>query len=73
MSTDDKNLPYSERIKLRREQAKEKQLTVAQLIELLKQQPPDAKVWHEGCDCWGMADGIDYYAHDNEILITRSN
>ncbi len=44
MSTDDKNLPYSERIKLRREQAKEKQLTVAQLIELLKQQPPDAKV-----------------------------
>jgi hypothetical protein len=55
------------------EEALARQITVAQLIELLKQQPPDAKVWHEGCDCWGMADRVEYDADDNTVLITRSN
>ena len=55
------------------EEALARQITVAQLIELLKQQPPDAKVWHEGCDCWGMTVRAEYDADDNTVLITGSN
>lgn len=48
-----------------------KQLTVAELIELLKECPADALVWHEGCDCWGAADRVEYDESDNSILIGR--
>lgn len=50
---------------------KKEQLTVRQLIELLREQPLDALVWHEGCDCFGAADGVEYDGDDNSILITR--
>lgn len=49
------------------------QLTVKELIELLKEQPQDALVWHEGCDCYGAADGVNYDEKDNTVLITRCN
>ncbi len=35
-----------------------KQLTVAELIELLQQEPPDYLVVLEGCDCYGNAGGV---------------
>lgn len=33
-------------------------MNVAELIELLKQVPPDSNVETEGCDCYGPANGI---------------
>lgn len=48
-------------------------LNVAELIDLLKKQPQDALVWHEGCDCYGTAVGVEYESKDNSVLITRSN
>ena len=51
----------------------EGQLIVKELIELLKEQPSDAIVWHEGCDCWGAADRVEYDSEDNTILIGRCN
>ena len=33
-------------------------LTVAELIEQLRQYPADMPVLHEGCDCWGEASGL---------------
>ena len=48
-------------------------LTVAELIELLKLCPQDAKVYHEGCDCYGQADRVEYDDSDNSILIGRCN
>jgi hypothetical protein len=50
-----------------------RQITVAQLIELLKQQPPDAKVWHEDEYGRGMADGVEYDQSEHSVTITRSN
>lgn len=50
----------------------EKQLTVSELIEALSKMPQGALVWHEGCDCFGKADGVRVY-HDGTVLITRSN
>ena len=48
------------------------QLTVAQLIEELKKMPQDAPVMHEGCDCWGVANGVNL-EKDGTVLITRIN
>ena len=39
---------------------KDGQLTVLELIKLLKKQPKDSLVWHEGCDCHGAADRVEY-------------
>lgn len=58
-----------------------KQLTVKELISLLKEQPQDALVWHGGCDCWGKANGVKYFKEDEVayfdegafVLIGRSN
>jgi hypothetical protein len=52
--------------------SEEKILTVAELIAELQKMPPDAKVWHEGCDCYGQADGVKLDP-DGTVLITRSN
>ena len=52
--------------------ALKEQLTVKELINILRKFPKDALVWHEGCDCWGKADGV-RELDNNEILITRSN
>jgi hypothetical protein len=49
------------------------QLTVAELIDLLKQQPQEALVWHEGCDCYGAADRVKYDETDGSVLIGRCN
>jgi len=49
------------------------QLTVAELIEKLKEVPQDALVWHEGCDCYGAADRVEYDQSDNSIIIGRCN
>jgi hypothetical protein len=49
------------------------QLTVAELIELLKLCPTDAIVFHEGCDCWGDADRVELNATENKVLIGRIN
>lgn len=54
-------------------EVKGKILTVAELIELLKLCPQDAKVYHEGCDCYGEADRVEYDDSDNTILIGRCN
>jgi len=48
------------------------QMTVAQLIQKLKEMPQDSLVWHEGCDCWGRADNVELQ-EDGCILITRNN
>ena len=47
------------------------QLTVEELIDILKEMPKDAVVWHEGCDCYGAGNGVEYDEKDNSILITR--
>ena len=47
-------------------------LTVTELIDLLKQMPPDAFVLHQGCDCVGAANGVEL-EDDGTVLITRSN
>jgi hypothetical protein len=53
-------------------------ITVAQLIELLKQQPQDLIVMSEGCDCEGEAGGVEFnptYPHWNcpaTVTITRA-
>lgn len=52
------------------------QLSVAELIGLLKVLPPDLKVWYEGCDCLGKANGIKIEqsaGEDDYVLITRGN
>lgn len=48
-------------------------ITVKELIDELKKMPPDALVYHEGCDCDGNADGVWFNEEDNTVLITRSN
>lgn len=49
----------------------EGQLTVSELISRLGKMPPDALVWHEGCDCMGAADGIQFDRDRKIVLITR--
>lgn len=48
----------------------EGQLTVAELVAELQKYPPDALVWHEGCDCHGAANGVVIVEY-GDILITR--
>lgn len=45
-------------------------MNVAQLIELLKRAPQDAKVITEGCDCIGECDGIEV-DKDGDLMLTR--
>jgi len=52
---------------------KDGQLTVAELIKLLKKQPKNALVWHEGCDCHGAADRVEYDKRHKTVLIGRCN
>ena len=47
----------------------EQQLTVTQLIALLQTMPPDAKVFHEGCDCIGMASDVTFNEDDGSVMI----
>lgn len=49
------------------------QITVGELAALLKDLPQDALVWHEGCDCFGAANGVEYNAKDNTVMIGRCN
>ena len=44
-------------------------MTVAELIEKLRQMPPDAQVETEGCDCVGQAAGVNL--DGDTVLITR--
>jgi len=46
-----------------------KQLTVAELIQLLQDMPQGALVHTEGCDCYGEADGV--HEEGDYVLITR--
>lgn len=46
-------------------------LTVKKAIELLSEFPEDAAITIEGCDCWGMADDVDFEPAWNEVMITR--
>lgn len=48
------------------------QLNVKSLITLLRQQPPDALVWIEGCDCDAEAVDVSYDYLDNSVMITRT-
>ena len=48
-------------------------LTVTELINELKKMPPDAFVYHEGCDCIGNAHTVELDKNDGTVLITRSN
>lgn len=54
---------------------KPKQLTVGKLKELLSQYSDEVLVYTAGCDCTGVADGIEFDRQDGEdsILITRMN
>lgn len=55
----------------------EMQYTVAELIAALQKAPHGLPVMHEGCDCLGVADGVeliyDRSGQPEYILITRSN
>ncbi len=48
------------------------QLSVKELISLLTEMPEDAPVWHEGCDCFGAADGVSL-KKDGSVCISRCN
>ncbi len=48
----------------------EDQLTNAQLVELLKQKPPESLAWFEGCDGPRRVDGVEYDGSDNTVIIT---
>ena len=45
----------------------EKQITVGELIELLKNFPSSAAVISEGCDCYGKVSGAHYDANDKYL------
>jgi hypothetical protein len=45
---------------------------VAELIAELQKMPPDALVWHEGCDCSGAACGVTLDKH-GDVEIGRCN
>ena len=51
-------------------------LTVAQLIEILRKEDQDLKVFTEGCDCLGSCTGVrvdlDSQGHARFLLIERS-
>ena len=46
-------------------------ITVRDLIEMLRHQPPEARVVVEGCDCLGKATTVDFDAEVNCITIRR--
>ena len=49
----------------------QKQITAAELRELLEDIPDDALVETEGCDCIGEANGVEYDEESNTVLIRR--
>ena len=49
---------------------KKPQLTVRDLIELLKKQVPEHRVNVQGCDCDGEATGVSFV--DGEVMIERN-
>lgn len=53
----------------------EKQLTIKELIELLKCFPEDMPVMSEGCDCYGICGDVTTIKYDDkdQLLILRSN
>ena len=46
-------------------------MIVQELINLLITQPRTASVIIEGCDCYGVADGVKYYESIKCVAITR--
>jgi hypothetical protein len=40
-------------------------MTVGELMEALKQLPPDLPVIHEGCDCDGYAKSVESYENND--------
>jgi hypothetical protein len=48
-------------------------LTVRDAINILAQQPPDALVYLEGCDCMDTMGGWTYDATENSVLLERTN
>lgn len=46
-------------------------MTVKELIELLKQEDPEAEVFTEGCDCDAEAKGV-RKEDSGSVMITRS-
>jgi hypothetical protein len=48
-------------------------LTVKEVLALLVQQPPDALVYLEGCDCIDTMDGLTYNTKEHSVLLTRTN
>jgi hypothetical protein len=47
-------------------------LTVHEVITLLAQQPPDALVYLEGCDCEETMGGLTFNAKDHSVLLERT-
>lgn len=46
-------------------------LTVAQLIALLRDQPQDAVIDLEGCDCWGRMGSLRFDAATHRVKCER--
>ena len=44
-------------------------MTVRELIAELQKQPPDAMVVSDGCDCVGLATGVEL--HENHVYLRR--
>ena len=49
------------------------QLTVRQLVELLLKEDQDVLVHSEGCDCDGRVAGVEKYAADGSIILSRTD
>lgn len=49
------------------------QITVAELIEQLKQYDPKALVQTEGCDCIGPCDGTELDDRSGQIILLRND
>lgn len=47
-------------------------LTTKELIELLLQQPQDAIIVTEGCDCYGDVGHVSYNEPTNELSLERA-
>ena len=47
-------------------------LKVSELIKMLREFPPDAEVYTEGCDCSDEAMDVDYEKLVNRVEITRN-
>jgi len=55
------------------EKNKSKFLTVAELIEELKKAPQDAKVFTEGCDCYGDVGSVEIDKNGKEVGLMRTS